>query len=178
MIDCPDVEIRELLPEYLNGTLAPARRAEVEAHLAGCAECSAELETIRMVREVFQPAPAINVQKVVAAIPSRRATMRPGRSWVARHAMQIAAAVSFVAVGGMSLAVARSFFTGEAGVTADSITTLADAATDVPVIGFGGGLSDLEEDDLESLLNALESIEALPSADPSAAALVVERPGT
>lgn len=178
MIDCPDVEMREQLPDYLNGTLSAARRAEVEAHLARCAECSAELETIRLVREVFQPAPAIDVQRVVAAIPSHRATVRPSRSWVARHAMQIAAAVSFVAVGGMSLAVARSFRTGEAGVTADSITTVSDAGSDVPMISFAGGVSDLEEDDLESLLNALESIEALPAAEPSAAALVVERPGT
>jgi hypothetical protein len=48
----------------------------------------------------------------------------------------------------------------------------------VPLISFAGGVSDLEEEDLESLLQALESIEALPAAEPAAAALIVDRPGS
>ncbi|HVQ93562.1 MAG TPA: zf-HC2 domain-containing protein [Mycobacteriales bacterium] len=35
--------MRELLVEYAAGTLDPAQRGEVEAHLAACADCSAEL---------------------------------------------------------------------------------------------------------------------------------------
>jgi hypothetical protein len=35
--------MNELLPEYAAGTLHPARRAEVAAHLAGCAGCRADL---------------------------------------------------------------------------------------------------------------------------------------
>lgn len=33
--------------EYYEGTLAPARRDEVEAHLAGCARCRAEYDKFR-----------------------------------------------------------------------------------------------------------------------------------
>jgi anti-sigma factor RsiW len=176
MTDCPNVEMRELLPEYLNGRLSASHRAEVEGHLRGCADCTAELETIRLVREIYEPAPAIDVARIVSALPSRQ-TMRPQRSWVRRHVVQMAAAVSFVALGGMSLAVARSFFVGEPGVVPDS-AVVADASLDVPLISFGGGVSDLEEEDLESLLQALEWIEALPAAEPAAAALVVDRPGT
>lgn len=35
--------MRDLLAEYAAGTLDPARRAEVDVHLAGCAGCRAEL---------------------------------------------------------------------------------------------------------------------------------------
>jgi anti-sigma factor RsiW len=176
MTDCPNVEMREQLPDYLNGTLPASERAELEAHLRGCADCAAELETIRLVREVFQPAPQVDVARIVAALPSHQA-VRTQRSWVRRHAFQVAAAVSFIALGGMSLTVARSFFMGDA-VTGDSVAVVADAGYDVPLISFAGGVSDLEEEDLESLLQALESIEALPAAEPAAAALIVDRPGS
>jgi hypothetical protein len=43
--------------------------------------------------------------------------------------------------------------------------------TDLPEIGFAGGLGDLEDEDLESLLTALETIEALPVAEPSTVVL-------
>ena len=39
MSDCPNVEMRERLPEYLHGTLAASDRAALEAHLATCSEC-------------------------------------------------------------------------------------------------------------------------------------------
>src|SRR6185503_20767170 len=76
MSDCLNVEMRELLPEYLNGTLAATRRAEVEAHLAGCAECADELTVLRLVREAYAAeAPAVNVNAIVAALP--RGAARP-----------------------------------------------------------------------------------------------------
>lgn len=174
MTDCPNVEVREQLPDYLNGTLPASRRAELEAHLLGCEECREELETIRLVREVFDPAPAVNVQGIVAALPRHQAIRR---SWVRRHAVQLAAAISFIALGGMSLAVARSFFV-DGGVVADSVTPgVAAVDVEIPAISFAGGVSDLEEDDIESLLMALESIEALPVAEPASAVLAVERSG-
>jgi anti-sigma factor RsiW len=169
--------MREQLPDYLNGTLSAPQRAVIEAHLRACAECTAELETIRLVREVFEPAPAIDVGRIVAALPGHRAVARRPQSWVRRHAYQVAAVVAFVALGGMSLAVARSFFI-DTGVVTDSTVVAVDAVESVPLISFAGGLSDLEDDDLVSLLEAMEFIEALPSAEPSAAALVMERQGT
>lgn len=177
MSDCLNVEIRELLPEYLNGTLSATRRAEVEAHVAGCAECADELSVLRLVREAYAVAPAINVSAIVAAIPkkSARPAMRTvgsgapvGRSWRRSHAFQIAAAVSFITLGGISLAVARSFFNGN--VPAGQVDTMiASSGAETPAISFAGGVSDLGDEDLEALLTALETIEALPvteTADP------------
>ena len=160
MSDCPNVEIREQLPEYLNGTLSAHRRAEVEAHLAGCEDCSDELELLQLVREAYtEAAPAMNVNAIVSALPTRAA--RPAiRSWRRNHAFQIAAAVSFIAIG--SLAVTRSFFT-----TAPEIKQIDTVAIGETPISFAGGLSDLGDEDVEALITALESIEALPVVEPS-----------
>lgn len=185
MIDCPNVETRESLPDYLNGTLPARRHAEVEAHLASCAECRAELETIRLVREAWHGVTVrIDVPSLVSALPRPRPVrVASRRSWVRSHAYQIAAAVSFVALGGMSLAVARSFFM-DAAVTADSSQVAtgdsgAVAGGLLPEISFAGGVSDLGDEDLESLLTAIESIEALPVAEPATMVLGVgERQGT
>ena len=159
MSDCLNVEIRELLPEYLGGTLPASRRAEVDAHLSGCADCADELAVLQLVREAYAEAPAVNVKAIVAALPRKSA--RPAiRSWRRSQAMQIAAAVSFIALGGISLAVARSFFNGTPStVTTDTLVT---ANADAPAISFAGGVSDLADDDLEALLSSLETIEALP----------------
>lgn len=160
MSDCLNVEIREQLPEYLSGTLSAHRRAEVEAHLAGCEDCADELELLRLVREAYaETAPAVNVDAIVSALP-RRASRPAIRTWRRSHAFQIAAAVSFIALGGMSLAVARSFFIPES----PRDTTVAVIETP---ISFAGGLSDLGDEDVEALISALESIEALPVVEPS-----------
>ena len=50
MFDCANVEMRELLPDLAAGTLDAATRARVEHHVASCAECTSELETLRLVR--------------------------------------------------------------------------------------------------------------------------------
>ena len=170
MTDCTNVEIRELLPEYLSGALSDARRREVSRHVESCAECAEELALLQLVREAYtETAPAVNVSAIVSALPKKAA--RPGvRSWRRTQAFQIAAAVSFIALGGISLAVARSFFNN--GTTVAQIdTTVAPNSTAVsgeaPAISFAGGVSDLGDEDLEALLSALENIEALPVTETS-----------
>jgi anti-sigma factor RsiW len=169
MSDCPNVEMREQLPEYLNGTLSDARRTEVAAHLASCEDCAEELSVLQLVREVYAAAtPAVNVSAIVSALP-RRSSRPVARSWRRSHAFQIAAAVSFISLGAISMTVARSFFNGNP--TAATIDTLvaansAGASIDTP-ISFAGGVSDLGDEDLEALLTALESIEALPVTEPA-----------
>jgi len=38
MTECMNAEMRDALPDYLNGTLDVARTAEVRAHVAACDE--------------------------------------------------------------------------------------------------------------------------------------------
>jgi anti-sigma factor RsiW len=170
MSDCLNVEIRELLPEYLSGTLSARRREEVWDHVTACDDCAQELALLQLVREAYAEAtPPVNVGAIVAALP-RRAPRRAVRSWGRSHAFQIAAAVSFIALGGISLAVVRSFF--DANPTSAQIDTVivANSAAvfgDTPAISFAGGVSDLGDEDLEALLSALETIEALPVTEPA-----------
>jgi len=111
MFDCANVEMRELLPELVAGSLDAATRARVEQHVASCAECASELETLRLVRSAFGEAPAINVQRVVAALPKpvaapARPTLQrtPVKRWMD---WRIAAALTTVTIGVLSLAVVR-----------------------------------------------------------------------
>lgn len=168
MSECLNVEIRELLPEYLHGRLRAVAHRRVEEHLAGCADCAAELAVLRSVREAFASVPAVDVGTVVRALPKPRVRRR--RYFGTVTALQIAAAVSFVSLGGISLVVARSFFGGEQpALVADSAIRFDSSAPAGVTTGisFGGGLGDLADEDLESLMSAVESIDALPPAEPA-----------
>ena len=182
MSDCPNVAIRERLPEYLHGTLSAASRSEVAAHLATCEDCTAELALLRMVREAHtQAARPVNVSAIVSALPRRATRPVAVRSWRRSHAFQIAAAVSFIALGGISLTVARSFFNGTSTVAqVDSAIVPGNGTStlDTP-ISFAGGVSDLGDEDIEALISALEQIEAMPVTEPSDPPLSgVERQGS
>lgn len=186
MSDCPNVEIRELLPDYLGGTLAAHRRVEVEGHVATCQDCHEELALLRLVREAYAgSASPVNVGAIVSALPrpSAKAVMKPTmKSWRHNHAFQIAAAVTFVALGGLSLTVARSFFNG--GTTVATVDTMVAVTTpsimngEVPVMSFAGGVSDLVDEDLEALLSALESMDALPVTEPAELPITTGRQGS
>lgn len=71
MRECEKVEIRDLLPDHARGALAGAERARIEAHLASCDACRAELAVLRAVRAAH-PAPpvsAADVSRIVGALP-------------------------------------------------------------------------------------------------------------
>lgn len=111
MFDCANVEMRERLPELATGSLDASARARVEAHLLACAECASELETLRLVRGAFATAPTIDVRRVVAALPkpsapAREAASPPVKRWVD---WRIAAALTMITVGGLSVAVTGRF---------------------------------------------------------------------
>jgi hypothetical protein len=98
---------RERLAAWLDGELAPAERAAVEAHLAGCEECAALLAKLGAVdalaRELPAPAPAghfetfpARVRARIESAPRARAvtpTTRwrmPGWTWAAAAVLVLA----------------------------------------------------------------------------------------
>jgi len=195
MNDCADGNMRDRLPDYVHGTLSAAERRVVSAHLATCADCTAEVEVIKAASRAFA-APAIDTARIVRALPRgsrRRFAMPVGR------VQQLAAAIGIFVVGGLSVVAVRELM-GRAGATSPAqapapATTLA-ATTPAPVaapvapkvestanvtaraptpapvearrpaMSFGGGLSDLSDEQLDTLLGELDGLDALPSTEP------------
>jgi len=110
MFDCANVEMREMLPELSAGMLDARTRARVEEHVANCADCASELETLKLVRGAYVATPAIDVRRIAAALPKPPITtpaLRPAapvRRWMD---WRIAAALTMITVGGLSIAVNR-----------------------------------------------------------------------
>jgi anti-sigma factor RsiW len=194
MTDCPNVAMRELLPELLHDALTDAERVQVEGHLATCEDCAAELALLRSAQRAMRGVrvPAFDTASIVAALP-RPATRRPeSRSTVrtevrrSSNLFRIAAAVTFVSLGAMSLAITRSYFgtspvaivdTAISGESAQQTALQAApplASADTPVarnatargMSVHTALGDLNDAELESLLSELDQLEAAPLAEP------------
>lgn len=192
MIDCPNGDVRDALPDYLNDRLDTGRRAEVESHLVRCDACRAELSLLRDLRATVRRAPAVDVGAIVAAIPPRRQPARRMRltSWRA------AAAVVAIAVGGTSIALLRSraperptdvtpYVRGEAPSSSDSqpiattqpLPTTPAVVRSAPVqeparavangeLAMGtGAISELSDRELAALVAGIESLDGLPSTE-------------
>jgi hypothetical protein len=111
MFDCANVEVRELLPDLAAGTLDAATRARLEQHVVSCAECASELETLRLVRSAYASTPAVDVRRIVSALPgattpaprivANARNAKPVRRWMD---WRVAAALTMFTVGGLSLA--------------------------------------------------------------------------
>jgi anti-sigma factor RsiW len=198
MFDCANVEMRELLPELVAGLLDAATRARVEQHVATCADCASELETLRLVKAAFAGGPTIDARRIVAALPTppnaarpaahRSAMVKPWLDW------RIAAALTTITVGGLSLAVSQRLRSPITVAPPDSVVEVQpprvalvpDTSTPrVPPVtrtvapsvltpngrgtkaqlSFGGG--DMDDASLQALLGALDEIDRAPVA-PSA----------
>jgi anti-sigma factor RsiW len=158
MTDCPNGDIRDLLPDLLHGRLGAVERAQVEAHLRECSDCRDELELLRSMRSALRHAPAVNVDRIVAEIPPYRAPAhgRPGRSW---GGWRIAAAITLLAAGGTSVVVARN---GDR-KPAPEATTGAPAARELALAG--GSVGELDDRELSALIADVASLDAVTPAD-------------
>jgi anti-sigma factor RsiW len=95
--------IQDLLSPYLDGELAPAERAEVDAHLAGCPDCADLLGRLRTALTAFASFPEVDLSEELrarlTAIPEQ-ASRRPRFSLdlLFRPALQpiLAAATGFL----------------------------------------------------------------------------------
>ena len=210
MNDCPNGELRDLLPDLLHDRLSGPDRARVEAHVAACADCADELALLRSLRGTMGRVPAIDTAAIAAAIPAYRAPARRS-NWTAWRA---AAAIATIAIGGTSIAVANrtsvetrpddvpafvapdvtvpatapgrvattarpadSSLASTSTATSGSAVRAPDAVTSAsreaaPAGGTarelamgGGAVTELSDRELSALLNEIESLDALPSAD-------------
>src|SRR5687768_17134728 len=103
MNDCPNAEIRDQLCDVVHRTLSDAECRRVEAHIATCPDCAAEIALLERARAVLnRSAPAVNTNAIVAALPRpRRARAMSFSNW------RIAASIAVIALGAASLSLVR-----------------------------------------------------------------------
>jgi len=100
-------EIAELLDGYIDGTLSPDTLAQVEAHLAGCADCLREVAAIRaLVGEARSlPRSILPERDLWTGIETRLAPVAPTaprRRWY--QPLVLLAAAIFLLIAGATLA--------------------------------------------------------------------------
>jgi hypothetical protein len=189
MTECPNGEVRDLLPDLLNGRLSPDVWRDVEAHVRSCADCRAELALLHDIRATMARVPAIDTARLSAAIPAYRAPAR--RSWVGWRA---AAAILMIVAGGTSVALVQHGLGGRP----DTVLAVARPSVAAPTVSEArptpavqtppsvadvrpvaarelaatGATSELSDPELKALLKDIESLDAVPSVDVENAALI------
>ena len=191
MSECFNSEMREQIPELAADTLEPAARAEMEAHVAGCAACREELELLRAVRAAQIPVPFMNVSQIVRALPPAPVPVREELPWYRRASLQMAAALLLVAGGLISVRQAGDRVaapTREVAVAAppavqdeaqtqavaSAVPTAVSGAVEKPAvtparstdISLVAGLDEMTADELTTLLKDVEGLAAVPVSEP------------
>ncbi len=181
MSECRDIVMQEQLPEYLHGALTSEDHGAIEAHLNVCSDCSEQLELLRTARQTLsaRTVPQIRIASIVAALPRPETVQRGRRQRSLVSPWRMAAALTVIVLGGLSLPTLRTYVNGGS-VLPDSLISDSSAQIAVeagaprgvmaPTAGNGSSLSDLEDEDLEMLIGSMESLESVPLAEPDAAA--------
>jgi len=190
MNKCTEIEIQEMLPDALHGSLDGRERARLEAHLLICESCRGDLDVLRAVKSAAIFAPAIYVDGVVRQIPPYR-TILPGVEKPARTRLVqwlVAAAVVLGVVGGGSLLVSNQIRTGQpavAVVVPESIkvaktqevpgnpsplpspnVTEVGATSRPQALALSTDVDNLSDGNLVQLMNEMDQFDALPAAEP------------
>jgi len=190
--DCVNAEVKEALPDLLNGRLSALDTATMNAHVESCADCRAELELLRQAKTSALLNPGMDAAKIAAAIPPYprvRAHVEPSRPAAARFkALRIAAVAVLAAAGGLVWSVASrdggepvartavntaypDASVSQPPAAASSSTESAPIAnasseTQVASLSLVGSTSDLSDADLELLVAELDEMEPLPAEEP------------
>lgn len=183
MTECTHDILRDALPALAQGALRASEAARVQAHIATCASCAAELAVLRAAATLFAAAtPPVDTAAILAKLPSPRPVLRAergaapakGRWRLPRYALAAAASLTLVAT--LSLTVLRPVFFGSGpGVVTPVGVDLGapDSAPGVTAVALmptallgGTELSDLGMDELTLLLAELEAMEATVAAEP------------
>ena len=164
MTDCENAEIRDLLPDYVHGTLSADALRRVEAHIADCGLCSEEWALLRRLGVALSAQAPVNIAAIVAALPPSpalhprlvSATPRgtvPRRPLLQQRWLRMAASVAFV-VGAGSLFVART--------NREAVVTPSTVAVASPELATSVAL-DLSDVELRGLLEDIDALRAEPA---------------
>jgi anti-sigma factor RsiW len=171
MIDCPNGEMRDQLPDFVHDQLNATARAAVAAHVAHCAACTAEVTLLRELRRTLPTGPTVDVGRIVAALPAPSRLSRDSRR---RFGWRVAAAIAALVVGGSSAAILSSRLR-EREVPSSPVAQQTPEAPRVQQVATSGisidaDLAEATPVELQALLEELESFDGLPAGEPEAAA--------
>jgi predicted anti-sigma-YlaC factor YlaD len=200
MTDCPNAEMRDRLPDLLHERLETNVRAAVMAHLDECDDCRAEIALLREAQVVLSrevravDVAAISrvvVEKTRARVNARRS---PWMDW------RIAASIALLVVGAGSVkllgrsreapspvaAVAGTSSVAPNAARPETVATQPIRPSVAPPVvaaasaelSAAAPVSDLSEGDLRALLQELDQIDAVPSAEPEQVNVRVSLPGS
>jgi hypothetical protein len=171
MRDCPNVEMREQLPELMHGVLRADVAAEMRAHVAQCADCRAELELLERVRSVLvAPSTPVDTTRILAKLPRYQ---RPSLWARAARSTQLRAAAAILLMVGGYVAVSQT----RGDVTRpDSVAVTPTTGT--AELAIGDTFQDLTDSDLKAMLDEIAKIEAVtPDATEDDTPAVIQRNG-
>ncbi len=99
----------DLLSAYLDKQVAADTRRRVESHLAGCAVCQAELESLRQTVMLLQALPRVPVPRAFTLSEALAGIRRPGErpAWLGGLAGGLAAATAVLLVGVVAVSLLR-----------------------------------------------------------------------
>ena len=194
MNDCMNTEVRDALPDFVNNRLSGLDAVTMKEHIESCADCQAEVALLREVRASTMLAPQIDANRIASAIRPY-GVVRPEPA-VSRRPWLVAAAAAIVAIGAFAIlnrpptnsaAPAVAVVTPAASVAAEiepkastipaptpTIEKSAPKEVDVASLSLVGSTDDLSDADLESLVQALDGIESVPSAEPGSVTTTVD----
>lgn len=194
MPDCPDGEIRDLLPDLVHERLDAEARARIDSHIGDCVDCTAEIALLKRIRASAdsQRLPPVDVGRIVGALP--RAGRRK-QSWTRSTGLRIAAGVVVLIAGATWMQRARDgevLPVAEPAVVAqtqsvqgsDSVRSVVSTRRTTPArtisvasaarVSLDDGFNDLSDGELQSLLAALDSFDAVTAVEPSAVEPILE----
>jgi anti-sigma factor RsiW len=188
MNDCVNGDIRDVLPELVNGTLPAGDVARVQEHVRACADCAAEVELLRTARAAMRLAPTMDTARIAAAVQSSTAQRLAARRAPAARVARVAGLSLVAVIGALGIWSLRDS-SPAASDTPDAPVTAAVAAPNQPAaveqarlvesraarapvqLALGGDMSQLGDDDLLALLSEVSELEAMPGEEPASLAI-------
>lgn len=110
-------EDRALLSAFVDGELNAAERGRLDAHLASCAPCRAELSALRAAKDAVSALPRRGLPSSLPDIIAARLDVEPSRGWAA----WLAEPVAWLPAGALAAAALWVLFAAPQELEAESL---------------------------------------------------------
>lgn len=150
MRDCSNAEMRDRLPELMHDQLTGEVLLSVRTHVAGCADCRAELALLEQLRSSMV-APRLDVSRVVSSLPRYRA-LPAWRRATSSTWMRVAAAVVLLVGAYTGVNRSRSEQPPRRAIAGQMGTQ---------ELAIGDSFHDLSDSDLAAMIDAMGTLEAV-----------------